>query len=251
MRFQDIVMVAAQGGGKPFTPLSLGATLLGYYDAESALSVPQSAGAVTTWTDPVTGYAPTQATAGKRPVWSATSFGGRPGVTFDGVDDQISGVTSPYPTGTLVGGVEFWLIVSQDALAGSTGSRSAVGYGNTATGGSYISSFRVVTTGVNRALSERPAGKDASNTSVDFSGIHAVRSYFSAAGGTIGCDVDAIAGSTTTAGNAITNAVFSIGSAVDSTAFWNGKINSIWITATLTAAQQAQMWAFARSRGTP
>ena len=67
-----------------FSPLSLGTSALAWWSADTLSSLALSGSSVITWIDRVAGLAPTQGTAGARPTYSATSFGGFPGVTFDG-----------------------------------------------------------------------------------------------------------------------------------------------------------------------
>jgi len=61
-------------------------------------------GAITTITGRKAGFAPTQAVSGQRPVASATSFNGTPGLTFDGVDDCLAATCdfSAYSTQRIV-----------------------------------------------------------------------------------------------------------------------------------------------------
>ena len=84
-------------------PLAIfGGNLLAWWDASNTASFTLAGSNVTSWAD-VSGHGLTadQSTAGQKPLYSATALGGKPGVTFDGVDDalQMSSVAS-FPTGT-------------------------------------------------------------------------------------------------------------------------------------------------------
>lgn len=69
--------------GSPWTPVDLGASLKGFYLASADKTI---ATGVSQWTD-LSGNNNhlTQATPANQPAWSATSFNGRPGITFDGL----------------------------------------------------------------------------------------------------------------------------------------------------------------------
>ncbi|HTM77999.1 MAG TPA: hypothetical protein VL133_10260, partial [Devosia sp.] len=71
-----------------WSPLALGASLLAWWDASQGVSL--SGSQVTAWADRKSGYSVAQGTGAARPLWSATSFGGKPGLTFDGIDDLLN-----------------------------------------------------------------------------------------------------------------------------------------------------------------
>jgi len=76
--------------------VSYRAALLALLPTYAWIAEDLAAGAVAAWPCAVTGVQATQGTAGARPTQSATAFGGRPGLTFDGGD----GLTTP-PVATL------------------------------------------------------------------------------------------------------------------------------------------------------
>lgn len=79
-----------------WTPLSLGSTLVAWWDAQSL-----SASPVSSWIDKKSGIAATQGTGAKQPTWSATARNGKPGVTFVAASVQglqLSSVAS-FPAG--------------------------------------------------------------------------------------------------------------------------------------------------------
>lgn len=67
-------------------------------------------GTVASWADRITGLAVTQGTSGQRPLKASTSFNNAyPGVTFDGVDDNLTTTTlTAIPTGSTPG--EVWAV---------------------------------------------------------------------------------------------------------------------------------------------
>lgn len=229
-----------------WTPWALGPSLLGYYDAETASSFALSGSSVTTWTDLVGGYAATQATAGLKPTYSASSFNSRPGVTFDGVDDYLEYAGQPFPDAANPS--EIWALVSQDALVAiNTGTLAAFSYG--ASGGSRAIARTVVTL-ANRARSSSTGTgtPTAVDGSVDFSGIHLVRAVFTAT--TISVSVDGGAATTSSLVSATQTSLVRIGCpAFNTTAVWTGVINAILVTGPLTASQATFLTAFLKARG--
>lgn len=226
----------------PFAPTDLGANLLGYFDAEVLSSMTFNGSKVITWTDPVTGFAPTQGTDTNRPVYSATSFNSRPGLTFPGDPTQLAGTSAPYPTGTTA--MEIWALVKQDALVADTTQRMVV-YGG-GTGGAtpgYLS--RVVTSGVNRANGGRAS--TVANTGVDFSGIHVLRLQLT--GATSQIDVDGNAGTPGADTTGPTGAPFRIGAYINNALTWNGVINYIGFFNLLSAGNAALLQAYLKTRG--
>src|SRR3546814_1301288 len=75
---------------KRWSPSDLGASLLGWWIADLLDLISRSGVQVTGWRDVVEGYNLAQAISGARPLYSATVFGGAPGVDFDGTHDYLS-----------------------------------------------------------------------------------------------------------------------------------------------------------------
>jgi hypothetical protein len=97
----------------------------------SDLITRDGAGLVSEWRSAAVVAPMVQATAAKQPVYSATSFGGFAGVTFDGVDDEL--------TYTMVGGERFplgalpfecWVVASSASDGTDTTQRNFFSYGN-------------------------------------------------------------------------------------------------------------------------
>lgn len=100
-----------------YTPLvELGDSILAYWDANTVSSMTLGGGnAVSSWRDLKNNYNVIQATGASQPVYSATSFNGKAGLTFDGTDDSLSLTPSPFPTGAAP--YEFWALFQQDDVA--------------------------------------------------------------------------------------------------------------------------------------
>jgi hypothetical protein len=107
-----------------FTPAALGSDLLAWWDSSTGVAL--SGASVTSWTDKVGSLAPAQGTAASQPQYSATSFNGKPGISFDGTADHltVSSVGS-LPTGTAQ--LDMYAVVDQQAT--DTTARRLFGYG--------------------------------------------------------------------------------------------------------------------------
>lgn len=118
----DLVTLSGTGVIPDWTPTSLGAALVAWWNADDVTT-----GAVTTWTDRIGGLAPTQATGSLQPVKAATSFNSAyGGVTFDGVDDYLLvASTGTLPVGTTSG--EIYSSLSNTAVDNVV--RLALAYG--------------------------------------------------------------------------------------------------------------------------
>lgn len=123
------------------------------------------------WRDRVTGAVASQSTAGARPGWSATAFGGAlAALTFDGVDDRL--MMQPAP-GSLPDGAEAgWICAVVNQLAdgdASPDNRFAFSYGDTVPSRSI---GRRDVGGVNRSYVQ--AADDGLGTTVSSIGANAV-----------------------------------------------------------------------------
>ena len=212
-----------------WSPTNLGALLVGWLHAEDL-----AAGAVSSWSDRKSGAAFVQATGANQPVASLTSFNGRPGVTFDGSNDQLAytGIPTGWPTGAAEG--EVWVLVSQDALAADATARTAVGYGGV-TSATWRAIQRTVSGGVNRARISG-AGSLVADATVDLSGRHNFAGLFPS--GTMGITVDGGAVATTSVTQATGTTTARLGATSGGTLFWNGVISEVLVIAGNTDAGQ-------------
>lgn len=74
-----------------WSPLDLGSALVAAYDPTDATTLTLSGSSVSQWNDLSSNhYNLVQATGANQPVYSATSFMGQPGITFDGTNDFLA-----------------------------------------------------------------------------------------------------------------------------------------------------------------
>lgn len=232
-----------RGSIAPWTPTSLGASLLGWWSADRVDLMTLSGALVTTWRDIVAGYAPTQAVAGSKPIYSATSFNGSPGVALDGIDDELTLGSVPFPRAAGIGS-ELWGLVQQDALPADITFRIPFNYGD---GTVKRALLRNVVTGVNVAV----AGAAATSTAPgDFSGRCVTRGVF-----TTGFQTAYLAGvaGTPAAGSVAAGSTATrIGAFVQpAVLFWQGLIRDIVVTDPLAAPQASLLQAYLDSKRNP
>lgn len=242
-------LIGRGGGAAGFTPGSLGADLLDMWDAEDASKFTLSGSSVNAWASSKNGYSAAQSVGASKPTYSATSFNGRPGVTFDGSDDELTypGV-GVLPTGSTA--CEIWALISQNSLVADTGAKIIFGYGG-ATSPTRRAIDRNVTFSVNRARNTIGNGtttRGSVNSSVDFSGIHVVRAVINATART---DVDGVAGPDDVGTTATGTDRVRIGAISNATAsnFFLGVANFFAVTNPLSATQAASMLAYLKARG--
>jgi hypothetical protein len=102
-----------------WTPTLLDGALKGWWTADdhgTARMTDDGAGLISSWTDNTGAMAVTAATTA-RPTWGATSFNGRPGLTFDGTANCfVSTTLTTLPTGATAG--EIWAIFQTTSASG-------------------------------------------------------------------------------------------------------------------------------------
>jgi hypothetical protein len=223
--------------GGEWTPRAIG-SLVAWWDAEVPSSLTLSGSAVTAWRDVVGGAVVSQAFGAACPTYSATSYNGRPGLTFDGSDDALT-----YGAAVLLGAAvgEMWALVDQAALVGDTTARAAFTTGSSTSNKRELA--RVVASGANRARAATFDGTTtptAQDTTVDFSGLHVIRAVFATTLLTI--DIDGTTTSTVITGNNNSGTSRTrVGANANGTAgnFWNGVINSALVFNALLTADEA------------
>lgn len=229
----------ARGG---WSPSDLSSSLLAWWDSSYGVSL--SGSQVTAWADRKSGYSVTQGTAAARPLWSATSFGGQPGLTFDGTDDLLNMESLPFMSGATPG--EIWAVVQQDALVADTGARRLISIGGATLSSRYIRRF--VSGGVNRIHSLVGDGTSLVQSgipAVDASSRHVVRGIFTATSvqaavdGTASTSAAVVPNTPATRVNIGASSSSAIGAE-----YWQGKIRDVIVTLPLTTTQAAQMQAF-------
>jgi hypothetical protein len=117
----------------PWTPLDLGASLKGFWNADdhgTANMTDDGAGLISSWKDRVSALNCTGAAA-LRPTWAATSFNSvYPGVTFGGTQYLVAATVGSLPAGATAG--EIWFSAHNKTAAGGS-NMFAFSYGGNAT----------------------------------------------------------------------------------------------------------------------
>jgi hypothetical protein len=242
----------ASKGSKADPIVILGSSLLAWWSADRVDLITLSGSQVTSWRDIIAGYDVVQAVSAARPLYSATSFNGAPGVTADAVDDELT--ITPVPATFPIGGdaSEMWSIVSQDLPAATTGIRFLAAYGGATN--FRRSSGRNTVAGVNRG--ENRGGTGVSETAnqeltVDLSVRHVIRSRFNGATNTIGLTIDSGAEATTAvtiSGTTADRLRLFANTNVTASAFYGGTLRDHLVTGPLTDPQAAALTAWALSR---
>jgi hypothetical protein len=223
-----------------------------YWDASRGDTITVLTGAVASWKDIVAGYDAAQNTTSLKPIYSATSFNGSPGITFDGVDDYLTCTDATFlaalPSGASP--YEIWALVSQDALPADTTERFAVAVGGSSLlTGRAIS--RIVNTGVNHARGRTGNGSssvNAEDTATDLSGIHVFRYAIGATASPL--SIDGGSSYTGSVVPATTNSRLRIGASHSSAAvnFWQGQVAVVVITPPLSVDQASGLQQYLGSR---
>jgi hypothetical protein len=235
--------------GGPWTPKRLGPKLLAWWDAERADLITQAAGAVSSWRDIVDAYDAAQTVGASKPVWSGTSFNGRPGVTFDASDDELTLTPAPasFPTGASPG--EVWVLTDQAALAADTTARTSVAYGGASATTRALR--RVVSVGAN--LVDIVIGDGASFANIGgpviaYSGRHVARGIIGATQSSVDLDGTAGTPAAVVPATAATRLRIGASSATSPAGFWNGTHSAILFTASLSADEATLMYAYLNRR---
>jgi hypothetical protein len=231
-----------------WTPRTIG-KLVAWWDAEARSSLSLSGSSVVSWMDIVGGVAVSQAVVASQPAYSASSFNNRPGLTFDGTADELTGTPATL-SGATTG--EMWALVDQTALVANTNVRCAFTMGSTTANKRELA--RVVDSGANRARAATFTGSTtptAQDTTVDFSGRCVLRAIFAPTLLTV--EINGTTTSTViTANNTATTRV-RIGANPAATAgnFWQGVINSALVfNAPLTTDEANRVRAYFTQRMT-
>lgn len=163
MTTRNLLIAAA---ARPWTPLNLGNKLFAWWNADVLSSLTLSGNQVSAWRDLAFGTEVAQSTASSRPIWSATSFNGSPGVTFDGTDDRMSNLTQQARIPD-TGGYYLMATVDQTALVADTTVRAIITLSSS--NASQTSLRRAVASGQNR-VAINIGGSAINASSGDFSG---------------------------------------------------------------------------------
>lgn len=153
------------GGFHPIGSLVPGGQLKAWWDADTGVS--ENFGVATDWTDRVAGIVASSLLA-VTPAYSATSFNGKAGFTFDGVDDcLVSTSFAALPNGAVPG--ELW-VLADDTNVGS-GTSYLINYGGVAT----AQDRALLTTGAGRSFRINDRTTNLTVTNLQVSGKHVLQ----------------------------------------------------------------------------
>lgn len=242
-------MFAASPAPLTWSPWLLGSSLLAWWDADNDGLITQVAGAVSSWTDAVGGQALTQGTGSAQPTYSATSFNGRSGVTFDGSTDYLEKTTglSWLPSGANPS--EDWYLVDEVALASDTTSRDFGSWGTAANDSRRANGLGATTLWTARATTGTGAGTGSNTQSATNAfGRHVLR--YAVTGTTQFVEVDGVSSTPTAMVPGTVVARLRMGSAASSaaSAFGSFVIAARIITTTLTSTQADLLRAYLTRR---
>lgn len=238
--------LTAGEGGVLDVPFTLGDDLLAWWSADRSDLVTVTGIGVSSWRDAVAGYDMVQATDANRPTYSATSFNGAPGVTFDGLTKHLTLTPAPFPTDA--GACEVWAVFSE-AAADAT-SRTLFSYG----GNDAFTSrrmTRVATTDLLQVLCGKGTTPNVTVLSVGtLTTRHLGRAIFAA--DSVGVQLDDEAVVSAAVVPSIVNTRARIGATpLDApNGIWSGIVRDIIVTSILSANQVAAMraWLLPRRR---
>mgnify|MGYP001275758443 CR=1 FL=1 len=233
-----------KAGVKKYNPINaLGAALLGYWDAADASTITLNSDKVTSWKDKIAAYDAVQSTDSLRPIYSATSFGGSPGLTFDGVDDFLHLTPHPFPINAVPS--EMWALVSQDALVADGLVRYVVSMGTSST--THRSIVRAVGGGINYA---RGAAGSITSTyaAADFAGRSVVRNIID--GTNVQVELNGVVAASAAAVPTTVNTRMRFGAFVNTSAsnFFAGQLAAVLVTNRLTDAEAETLRNYLMSR---
>lgn len=221
----------------------LGLDLLGYWDAARTDKLTLVSGGVSSWKDIKNNYDLIQTSATARPIYSATSFGGDPGLSFDGTDDFLHLTPHSFPINAV--GSEIWCVCSQDALVADATVRHVVAMGTSST--THRSLSRTTSGGLN--LVRAGAGAVYSTLDgVDIAGRLVMRGVFD--GANVWVEANGVADPSSAAVPTTSNVRMRVGAFINTSAgnFWLGQVAVILIVNPLTSEKAASLRAQLMSR---
>lgn len=228
----------------------LGSDLVEAWDASRSAMTDDGAGLISALVGLKSGYILSAATTA-RPTYSATSFNGAPGLTFNGTANAMTcttaGLLAALPAAA--GACELWALVSQAALVADTGARYAMGYGAAVNTGRVIG--RGVATGVNRGrvgTGDGSALQLRNEGTIDLSTRHVIRATIGATESVVYIDGVASTALSVVPSTTASRVVLGANPAVSPGNFWEGVIAFAAITLPLSVARAADLHAHLMGR---
>lgn len=238
----SIPSIAARRGGYSVVA-ALGSDLVEAWDVSKSQRTDDGAGVISALVGLKSGYILSAATTA-RPTYSATSFNGAPGLTFNGTANVMTcttaGLLSAVPDGAEAG--ELWVLCSQAALPADTSARYAFGYGGALNTGRIVG--RTVVTGVNRGrggTGDGAALQIRNETTVDLSTRHIFRGAVGATESTVYVDGVASAALSVVPSTTASRVVLGANPVSTPGNFWEGVIAFVAITLPLSAGKAADL----------
>lgn len=198
--------------------------LLAWWSADRNDLITVTGAGVSSWRDIINGYDMVQATDASRPPYSATSFNGAPGVTFDGVADHLTITPAPFPTGPC----EVWAVFQDNAADATNRALFSYGSNNSFTSRRMV---RVATTDLLQVLSGKGTTPNVTVLSVGaLTGRHVARAIFDS--NTIGVQLDneAIVSAAVAPSIEVVRARIGATPVDVASGFWNGIVRDIIVT---------------------
>jgi hypothetical protein len=238
-----------------FDPVAyLGSDLIELWDASRAdtifaLTDATYTNAVHSWTGLKTGANLAQSTPNLKPFYDPTGLDGSPCLTFNGTSQYLKCTDAAFmallPSGS--DPCEMWVLCSQDVDATDATTRHVAGYANSSAANGR-SLARIAVSSVNRGRTYTGTGASASvatDTHVDFSGVHVLRGIFGATQTSAQVDGEALVTATVTPATG-TPALFMVGSipALAASNWWSGKVSAVMVTKTLTTQQATDLHSY-------
>ncbi len=243
---QSVKFAAIFGGYDPI--IALGDDLIA--DWWAGYGVTLAAGVVSGWADRKMGYEPTQVVESFRAAYGAAAFGGKPGITPDGLDDNLELTPAPatFPDGAEEG--ESWELLEETAPAADTAAKTHTMYGNTINDGRRV--MRVVSGGQIFERSQVGSGATSvtRNTPAIALGRHVVRTVFRATNTGISADtITDLLPAAVVPATTLTRFRFFATSALTPSAFSGAIYNRKLLTRPLSDAKAAALMQFLKAQG--
>lgn len=242
----------------PFTwvPTDIGASLVGFMDAENNGTITQAGGLASAWADSVSAASFAQATGTKQPGVITSATTGRQVLSFDGTDDfmAIESIPTGWPTGANY--VEI-IVVGVQASAGTvSGVKWAVSWGSdTAATRLLLGRAGQTGSGSDKNAAQFRVGNGTTGVSTqrlappELVGARVVRGISN--GTTIFAETDGVINSGTACVPSIGTTRARIGCDTSATPsnFWNGEISAILVAnAALSQANLNNLYIWSRIR---
>lgn len=241
----DFATLLATAAGQPsaWTPLSLGAKLLLWWDAEDAASISLAGSNVAVWTDKSAAFGVAQTTGTNQPTYSSTAVNNRPGVVFDGTDDFLTNAGTPSKVAAGQAR-EWWFLGTQTRAVSTGGTHVAVRQGSAITSAAQIG--RTIDNAVAGFVGNGATAVIANAASL-FEGVSIIRQQVTATEQIV--SRNGTAGTPVAVSPALNDTSVFIGSRDAASRFHEGAFNTLIQTEPLTEAEAGQLLAYLKFRG--